>query len=210
MNSETQTQDERAELRARAWRELKRLGLPLDAIETLGQLEKTPAVDAALQFLADRDARFLLLLGKKGTGKTAAAALVAESTVLDWVDRRNSLPSGYGVSHSSGAEFILASTFGRMSGYAADDKEWFERLCKVRVLILDDFGAEHLNPFGASMLDELVTRRHGARLRTVITSNLDKGALKARLGDRLYDRISTSCIACVSVGESMRKRRSAL
>lgn len=208
MNSEAQTNEtnEKTELRARAWRELKRLGFPLDAIETLGRLEKTAAVEAALLFLQDPGARFLLLMGKKGTGKTAAATLVAEAGALDWATYRNSLPSGYGVSHSSGAEFILAATFARLSGYESSDKEWFERLCKARLLVLDDLGAEHLSPFGAAMLDELFTRRHAARLRTVITTNLDKAGLKARLGERLYDRVSTSCVASVSVGESLRKR----
>lgn len=210
MISETQAtheeQQQKDYARRRAWVELRKLKVPLDAIEALGALEPTPALDAAQAFLADPSARFLLLMGKKGTGKTVAGALVAESAVLDWLGYRNTLPSGYGVSSAVPADFMLAATFARLSGYAADDKAWFERLCSVRVLILDDFGAEHLGPFGAAMLDELVTRRHGARLRTVITSNLDKAGLKARLGERLHDRVSTSCVACVAVGESLRRR----
>lgn len=211
MNSEPQVaaveqEPDSIHLRRRGWAELRRLGFPLDAVDALQGIRPTPAVETALSFLANQDSRFLLLLGKKGTGKTVASALVAESAVLDWLGYRNTLPSGYGVSPAVPVEFILAATFARLSGYAADDKAWFERLCKVRLLVLDDFGAEHLGPFGASMLDELFTRRHGARLRTVITTNLDKSGLKARLGERLYDRVSTSCLTSVTVGDSLRKK----
>lgn len=201
----------RAQRDADVWQrsagELRKLGVPLDAIDATGKPDENEATGSARAFL-DSDpvqVRFLLLMGKKGTGKTVAAALVLRKAAADFVRARNNLPSGGGIPELSAA-FVLASTFARISGYAADDKAWFEQLCAVRVLVLDDFGAEHLGPFAAGMLDEMLTRRHGSRLRTVITSNLGKPELRARMGERLYDRISTSCIACVLVGESLRKR----
>lgn len=193
------------------------LGVPRDAIKALAAARDTEPVKAARKFLAatTEEARFLVLLGSKGAGKTVASALVLEWAIRESYRRVEHMVAGARVSEVS-AEFVLMSTFARISGYGAEDKAWFERLCSVKALVLDDFGAEHLGAFGASMLDELLTRRHGAWLRTVITSNLAAKAdgppekrqptFRERIGERLFDRIRTSGIQCVAAGESLRKR----
>lgn len=186
---------------------LRRTSIPLDAIDALSDLRETESTKAARRFMdapTNLDGRFLVFFGRRGVGKTTAAALVAREVVRRWVRERdldtNTMLVGVPV------EFVLSTTFSRLSGYDKADRDWFERMCSVRLLILDDFGTEHLGDYGKTMLDELLTRRHGDRLRTVITTNLDKKAFAERVGERLFDRISTSGISCVSVGESMRKR----
>lgn len=192
----------------RASDRLRRIGVPVDAVEALRALRDEPAVVAARRFLAQpaADARFLVLLGKKGTGKTVAGALVLREMLTPRL-----AVEGAGGDEARRAEavcFILASTLARMSGYASDDKAWFEDLCAARGLLIDDYGAEHMTQFGAGMLDELLTRRHGARLRTVITSNLSKDLFEQRVGERLFDRIRTSCVFAATTGDSLRRRSS--
>ena len=147
--------------------------------------------------------RFLCLLGKKGTGKTVAAAWVLREAYARNVQPE---PSGCEMRRPEPVAFILASAFARLSGYAAEDKAWLRELETCRCLCIDDFGAEHMTSFGVSMLDELLTKRHGARLRTVITSNLSKQQFTERVGERLFDRISTTAVVSVTTGESLRKR----
>lgn len=190
----------------RAEQEMRRMGFPLDAIDWSARATGAQ-VEAARKFvsLPAADARFFLLVGPKGTGKTTAAALAVRLILrrMPW----NEQPSGNESRQRTSGEFVLASTFARLSGYNAADREWFERCCSTLVLVLDDVGAEAQNEFSASMLDECLTRRHANRLRTVITSNLDAKALRARLGDRLSDRIGESCVVAKCAGESLRKPR---
>lgn len=185
--------------------ELRGLGFPIDAIEALARLEDSTLIQTARRFVAAPTAsqgRFMVLLGRRGTGKTVAAAFVAREILRR---RRRDWATGEMPMHLP-VEFVLASTFARISGYSAEDKGWFTRLCEVSLLVLDDLGAEHLGPYGAAMLDECLTRRHGSRLRTAITTNLSKDAFKARVGERLFDRISTSGMSAVSVGDSLRRK----
>lgn len=189
---------------ARALLTLRALKVPLDAIDALAHPKNNKPLQAAKEFVAApaTTARFLLLLGQKGVGKTVAAAFVLRELVAKGAN--HSEPSGGMARKASAAEFTLASSLARISGYNHDDREWFERLCETRVLVIDDLGADAANQFSAAMLDELLTRRHAERLRTVITSNLGKDAIKARLGDRLTDRIRETGIVCVTVGDSLR------
>lgn len=186
---------------------LRRMGVPHDCIDALKLTTRTTALSAAGRFVtADAiEARFLVLYGRRGAGKTSGGVwAVRELLARHMADQR---PSG-GIPVEP-AMFVLASTFARISGYNHADREWFERVASCSVLLIDDLGAEAQNQFSATMLDELLTRRHGARLRTIITSNLDKEALAVRLGERLYDRIRTSCIAAQCAEDSLRKRGAA-
>lgn len=190
-------------------RRMERMGVDADTLDALGpdRLRETALIAVARRFAeADREhARFLLLSGPRGTGKSVAAAWALREFLVqrpDW-----SQPSGGHAPEDGG--WTLMATFARISGYAAEDKAWFESLCTTRALVLDDFGAEFAGPFGKAMLEELVMRRHAKRLRTVLTSNLDLAALKARLDERLYDRIRTTCIVGIETGESMRVRHRA-
>lgn len=188
---------------------LTRAGFPLDAVEALKDLRETETTKAARRFLdapVSLDGRFLVFFGRRGVGKTTAAALVARGILLAWLKKQGGDPGWRHGAASLPVAFVLSSSFSRLSGYDREDRAWFEHACAVQLLVLDDLGTEHLTEYGKSMLDELLTRRHGDRLRTVITTNLDKKAFAARVGERLFDRISTSGVSCVSVGESLRKR----
>lgn len=205
MKAEAARREDNADRRAEA--EMRRMGIPLDAVDWSFIPKTNAAIEAARKFVAmpAKDARFLLLLGPKGVGKTVAAALAVRLILrrFPW----NEQPSGGEARQRSPGEFVLAASFARLSGYNGPDREWFERCCNATVLVIDDVGAEAQNEFSASMLDECLTRRHGNRLRTVITSNLDGKALRTRLGERLSDRISETCVSARVTGESLRGKK---
>lgn len=183
---------------------LRRIGAPLDAIDALRAPQATQALLAARKFTSDISARFLVLLGSKGVGKTAAAVHCLREAIAK--ERTAVRPSGSEARTFPAAQFIRAATFARLSAYGEADKLWYSELCGCSTLVLDDFGAEELGTIARSLLDEMLDTRHASRRRTVITSNLGKAEFKARMGERLMDRIASSAVVAVCVGDSLRKR----
>ena len=59
------------------------------------------------------------------------------------------------------------------------------------VLVVDDLGSEYNDAKGffSALLDEVIDCRYGAKLPTVITTNLDSSGFSARYGARVVDRI---------------------
>lgn len=133
---------------------------------------------------------WLVLAGSTGAGKSVAAghALVraaAAGKSVAWAD---------------------AAGFAREVGSFAG-QELSERLKHVDVLALDDLGAEHMTPFAASVLFEVLHHRHEDGRRTIITTNLEREQLRDRLGPRLADRVANDCHFVVVTGESLRGGR---
>ncbi len=80
----------------------------------------------------------------------------------------------------------LKGTFGQPGA----ESELLEFFASVPLLVLDDIGAEQPNrDYNADRLYQLISRRHGAELPTVMTSNLNPAALEKRLGERITWRI---------------------
>lgn len=187
-------------------RRMERAGVDLDTLDALspGRIRETPLLAVARRFTETKAeaARFLVLSGPRGVGKSVAAGWALRELMSRFEGR--SLPSGS--VHPPDGSWALAGTLARVSGYDRADRDWFEELCRTRVLVLDDFGAEHFGPFGKAMLEELLMRRYGKRLRTIITTNLDLEGVRARLDVRLYDRVRVSCVVGVEKGESLRAK----
>jgi DNA replication protein DnaC len=185
---------------------LLRAEAPIDAIQAIRQVRDEPPVLLARKFLdeAPEDARFLVLLGRKGTGKTMAATLV-----LSEIMRRVSevqRPSGGETQRGPPGMFVRATTLSRLSLYDAKDKGWFEDTVRTSCLVLDDLGTELANDLFRSQLYELLDSRYARSRRTVITSNLDKAAFASRYGEHISDRLREKGISGEFVGESLRKR----
>jgi DNA replication protein DnaC len=187
--------------------ELRRADVPDDAIAALDTLRHEAPVGLAEAFLKQgtTDARFLLLLGKKGTGKTVAAALVMADIIGHVLQRAR--PSGGEAQRGPPGMFVRATTLSRLSAYDAADKAWFEDMCRTPILVLDDVGTELAGDVFRAHLYELLDRRYSKSRRTVITSNLDKKAFAERYGDRIADRLRERGMAAEFTGESLRERR---
>lgn len=176
-----------ARLTARHARELD--VLPRLVRQALARPQPSEVMAKAEAWLASARA-WLVLAGDTGTGKSVAAghALVVASQArqsVAWVT-------------SAG----FATAVGGFSGQAE-----CERLKHVDVMVLDDFGAEHMTPFSVSVLFEVLHHRHEDGRRTILTTNLDREQLRARLGPRLADRVANDCYYVVVTGASLRGAR---
>lgn len=179
-------------------------GVPAYVLNNLDKpLQPLPALKAARQFVRDREAVFLSLMGSVGTGKTTAAALVLREAVraFPW----DKLPSGSGVMREP-CRFVAASRFTGLSAFDEGDKEFFERCLRVPLLCVDDFGEEP-TMFGKARVAELLNERHAHLRRTIVTSNAKPDEITTRYGDKLADRLREGAVGLVLEGPSLRKSR---
>jgi len=182
---------ERLEVAARAERDRvaawgRNVQVPERTLRASVDPKPTQALECAREWLAG-EKLWLVLLGSTGLGKSVAAA---------WA-LRQCANAGVGVAWVQAAG--LASMVGGFDNVAR-----FERLQHVAVLCLDDLGLEHDSGFGRSLLGELLQARHENQLRTILTTNLSGADFRARVGERVADRIRADCIAKELRGESMR------
>lgn len=111
----------------------------------------------------------LLLIGPPGVGKTHIATAIAIGAIR----------AGYRVLLRSA--FDLAQDFAEAA--ALDQrKDLVQRLCKVELLVIEDFGMKRLAPAAAEDLLEVFVRRHESA-STVITTNRPTQDWGTFLGD---------------------------
>jgi DNA replication protein DnaC len=75
-------------------------------------------------------------------------------------------------------------------------KDWVDRAARVRVLALDDLGAEKPTDWSRELILTIFNDRIGARLPTIVTSNHTLAELHDHLGDpkgRIASRIAGCC-----------------
>jgi DNA replication protein DnaC len=165
-----------------------RAGLPKLVRDALGTLERLPVLGHVEAWLSSGKA-WLVLAGGVGTGKSVSAGYAltkaAEADTVAWVTAAG-----------------FATAVGGFSGQGE-----CERLKHVGVLVLDDVGTEHMSPFAASVLFEVLHHRHEDGRRTILTTNLDRASLRARLGERLADRVASDCHYVEVTGASLRGQR---
>ena len=134
----------------------------------------------------------LIFLGDVGTGKTFAAACIANALTDEGVTVRMT-------SFNNALKAVFAS----------DDKDKvFDELCSYDLLILDDFGAERDTSYAVEQLYNLIDKRYISGKPLIITTNLSYKELKNPENmnyKRIYDRILEMCVAIVFRGENMRK-----
>ena len=135
-----------------------------------------------------RENRGLLLFGSVGTGKTFAAACIANEL----------LKQGFSV--------VMTSLVKLVDG-GADDLIY--RMRNIDLLILDDLGAERSTDYGLERLYAAVDARYRSGKPTIYTTNLSLEVLKkpqdARY-TRIYDRVLERCFPVEFRGGSRRKR----
>ena len=129
----------------------------------------------------------LLLYGSVGTGKTYAAACIANALL----DRR--------------VPVVMTSFVKLLDGY---DDELTRRLNRARLLIVDDLGAERGTDYALEKVYAIIDGRYRAGLPMILTTNLELGDMQKtadiRYG-RIYDRIFETCYPVRFAGLSRRK-----
>ncbi len=141
----------------------------------------------------------LLFWGKSGSGKTFAAAAIAnaflESTQM----------------HAPSVKMTTFGTMlGKLPGMSTQDKEWYLKgLLSCDLLILDDFGMERQTEYAREQVFNIIDGRYLACKPLIVTTNLSLQELKHPADiaqQRIYDRLLEMCIPVCFDGESQRQR----
>lgn len=166
-----------------------KIGIPRKDFEIIRGGKATNAMRAAAEFAAGPKT-LLVLSGSPGSGKSFAAGrfLYDTSAGNTWTTAR----------------FVDVSTLARMPRY---DEKAMKEIEEASALVIDDLGMEFDDKSGAfrSLLDAVINARYANALKTVITTNLDATAFKARYGERVADRIREVGAFVVCGGESLRR-----
>lgn len=129
----------------------------------------------------DRDqGHGLWLVGNVGTGKTHLGAAIAQAVQFQ---RRR------GAKLMTCREIVreLRATWQRDSERSEADV--IEELGNVPLLVLDEVGVGFGSDAELLQLYDVIDERYKRRRPTVVVSNLNVPAIKAAIGDRLYDRL---------------------
>ena len=144
------------------------------------QVNERQSLEGAFNFARNFAAEpqgWLILQGYNGCGKTHLAAAIANQL------------------RESGKEVLfivvpdlldhLRSSFGPDSRVSYD--ALFEKIKKVPVLVLDDFGEHSATPWAQEKLYQLINYRYNAQLATVITTVLSLDDMDGSVSSRLAD-----------------------
>lgn len=138
-----------------------------------------------------KDNMGILLYGSKGTGKTFYASCVYNELI------KRRVLCGF------------TSTANLMNLLSKWDKdELYEVINRVKLLVLDDLGAERDTTYSAELMYTVIDNRYKTGLPTIVTTNLDRGEMDAETDiyrSRIYDRVIEMCpIAIPMAGTSKR------
>lgn len=138
------------------------------------------------------------LMGDTGTGKTTLAMLVSKEAL-----RRNHTVAIYSM---PSLLTRIRATFDAEAGeesYA----EFFERLCDVDLLHIDDLGAEKQTDWVLEQLYALINERYERQKSVVVTTNLTQEELEAQIGNRTVSRLIEICGEALPLwGEDARQK----
>ena len=158
-------------------------------------------LDGLKQYAEDfspTESESLMLIGNAGLGKTHAALAIA-GLVLE---------QGHDVIYVSSPDF-----FGKIEASRFDPSGDADTLLRTAstadLLILDDLGTEFVTPYFITVFYSLLNNRLGAKLPTIVTTNITDGAL---LEKRYTEKISSRLSAFIPfrfLGEDIRPQKAA-
>lgn len=162
-------------------------------------------IHEAAQWLANPSGTpSLMLMGLYGNGKTTLARAIMN--LISFLSERT-----YGYNKRIAPAFITAKDICRMCAAGEKFKEQYDRynnLSSEQILIIDDLGQEPSEVMVYGMIHtpiiDLICERYAHRRMTIFTTNLDTDLLKAKYGERVYDRLSEMLTTIVFENESYR------
>lgn len=136
----------------------------------------------------------LLLWGDVGSGKTFAAACIANALLSKRVS-------------------VVMTSFVKLLEYfqsAKDSEEtdWMRRISRVQLLVLDDLGAERGTEYALEKVYNVIDSRYRAGLPMILTTNLNLAEMQNATDiryKRIYDRVFEVCYPVIFKGNSFRK-----
>ena len=140
----------------------------------------------------------ILISGATGCGKSFLASALGY----------HACAQGYKVAYFNVQKLLLRVKMSRLDGTIY---KFFEKISKMDLLILDDFGLTHLEQQQRMDLMEMIEDRHG-RTSTIIASQLPVASWYDVIGeetiaDAILDRLVHASYRIELKGESLRKKR---
>lgn len=137
----------------------------------------------------------LILLGNPGCGKTYIICAIAN----------------YMVDVSPEIRLFTEDSFLKKLHYAMSSNEDYHtelhRLCESEFLVYDDLGSTGPTDFRKEVIFELIDKRYGNMLPTIISSNLTKQDMQKLYHPRVISRIFAKENTVIEMsGEDLRKR----
>lgn len=139
----------------------------------------------------------LLFYGGVGTGKTFAAACIANHLLAE---------------RTSVVMTSFVKLLNSMQSFKEDDEKLISRLNQTKLLIIDDLGAERGSDFTLEKVYNIIDSRYRARKPVILTTNLGLEEMKKTTDirySRIYDRIFEVCYPMQFTGKSWRKAEAA-
>ncbi len=148
-------------------------------------------VDAFEEMVAKNQG--MLFYGNEGTGKSFAAACIANALLEKRVP-------------------VIMTSFVKlldsMQGFKNDGGEVITQLSRAKLLIIDDLGAERNTTFALEKIYDIIDSRYRSKLPIILTTNLSVEEMKETTDiryARIYDRVFEMCYPLKFTGKSWRK-----
>lgn len=140
----------------------------------------------------------ILFFGPTGSGKTFMLSCVAKEVV----DR------GYNVLYKTSSELLdFLSTYSFMFHEAKlENRDAYDEIYDVDLLIIDDLGSEYINDKSRSELFSLINSRLNREKPVMISSNIAPEEIKDIYGERLNSRIFGNYVLFEFFGNDLRMR----
>lgn len=148
----------------------------------------------------EENSQGFLFWGDVGTGKSYAAGCIANALI----------EKGVSVLVTSLVKLIEEMSAFDKNGHSEDVDRIMKQLCSVRLLILDELGAERYTKWTMEKIYQIIDARYNADLPVIVTTNLTLNELKGEQGmdkKRVYSRILEKCYPLCWYGESWRHKQ---